>query len=111
MAKQYGIIGDLDDPTQLPETQKDTEDFVKLQKAARFSKTKEYQALKEHLEGRVEFYQQYLPGGEGVGKTVEEIGRNWMVADAVIGEIRAILKGYDQAAELIKDELTHRKRT
>lgn len=111
MGPQNGLIGDSS-PVELPETQIDDTQFNEMQKTARFSKSKEYQDLKRYLEGRIEFYQQYLPNGQAIGAAKpEDIPGAWVAANVIVGEMRAIMAVYEQAAEFIKDESTRRKTT
>lgn len=101
---QNTVMGDQNFGTTLPETQVDEAEIKELEKRARFSKTAEFKTLKAHLEGRIAFYQQYLPNGEAVGgkETPEELGRMWIVANIIIGEFRAALASYELAAEEVK---------
>lgn len=104
MGPQHGILGDNDSGIDLPESQVETNDLVNERKAARFSKTKEFKALKDYFEGRIEHYQQYLPNGNTVeaGK-LTEIGTNWMIATTIIGEFKAVIQAYEQAREAVED--------
>jgi hypothetical protein len=99
MAEQYGIIGD-DYGTSLPEMAVDKKEMMEEKKAARFSKTTEFKKLKEHLEQRIEFYQSYLPDGRPIS---EDFSReNWVIANAIIGEFRAVINAYEQAREIVE---------
>lgn len=68
---------------------------------ASFTKTKEFLALKEHLEGRVLYYQQDFPGSihaeSMAGLTNEQRGERWAIANAIVNELVAILASYDNA--------------
>jgi hypothetical protein len=110
MAGVNGIIGD-DFNTELPQTEVDDTQFNEMKKTARFIKTQEYKDLKAHFDARVEFYQQYLPNGKAIGaqEDTEKMGRMWMVANVIIGELKAVLLAYEQAAEYVKDESSRRK--
>lgn len=93
-----------EDPTNIPQTQVDEEQLNLEVNLAKFSKTKEYQKLKEHFENRIAFYQTYLPGGDAVianKLSVEETGRMWAVANIVIGEMKAVLAIYEGANETV----------
>lgn len=101
MAQQHGIIGE-DFGTELPVTNQDEAILLEEQKLARFSKTKEYRRLKEHLEQRIEYYQTYLPTGESVaGANPEKLGLNWAVANAIIAEFNAVISAYEGAREAV----------
>jgi len=102
MGPQNGIIGDavgIDLPQGgLPE------DSLKNERAmAAFSKTKEFQRLKETIEERIKFYESWLPGGEKpevTGLSVTELGHRWLVANEIIGELRGIILAYEMAKEV-----------
>lgn len=102
MASQHGIIGDsvgIDLPQGgMPE------DTLKDERAmAAFSKTKEFQRLKNTIEERISFYQGWLPGGENpeiTGLPVAELGHRWLVANEVIAELKGIILAYEMAKEV-----------
>lgn len=101
---QNGLMGDEDYGTTMPDTFVPPEAMDEMQKAARFSRTKEFLALKEHLESRISYYQAYLPGGvpaENVPN--DERGKYWAVSLMVIQELRAIISAYEQAAQEVKE--------
>lgn len=102
---QNGIIGDDSYGIDLPETQVDEQTINEQQAAARFSKTKEYKALKEHLQSRMKFYQTYLPDGRpAVSETdLEKQKHMWTIANTIIGEFQAVIDAYEQAAEYAKE--------
>lgn len=92
--------------TDIPETQVDDTSRAEIANAAKFSKSKEFQALKTHLGERIKFYQTYLPDGRPVQSITDEAeqGRMWITANAIIGEFEAVISAYEQAAKLIADE-------
>lgn len=95
-------LGDLDEPTKLPETQVPEEALVEEKKLARYSQTAEYRRLKEFLEDRVKFYQTYLPNGDPV-ESKEPSVANWIAANVIIKELTNILSEYERAREVVKD--------
>lgn len=114
---QHGIMGAGSSPLDLPvKDQVTQEDNSSIQNAARFSKTAEFQQLKELIEAKISRWQHYVPGGSGevmAGDAVnikdltnEERGYRWLAADYVISELRGIVNAYEQAAELAKNETT-----
>lgn len=114
MGPQNGIVGDANFGTDLPQAQVDDTAYEEVVKTARFSKTKEFEQLKEYLENRMNYYKVYMPDGVpvvGTKKDMAEMGYTWLIANAVIGEFKAILDVYEQAAETVKNETTRRKRT
>lgn len=101
---QNAIIGSDSFGTDLPQTQLEEENLVIEKNMAKFSKSKEFEKLKEHLEQRITYYQNFLPGGvppENVPD--EERGKYWAVSNMVIGELRAIIDAYEQAAQVVQN--------
>lgn len=103
MGPSNGIVGD-NYGTDLPESQVTEQIDAEVKNSARFSKTKEFQQLKSHLESRMDYYQRFLPGGEAViaKDNPTEVGAMWIAANCVIGELQAIISAYEQAAEVVK---------
>lgn len=98
---EFGIIGDENFGMNIPESQVDTQGLAEERKAAKFSRTAEFRKLKEHLESRIAFYQRFLPDGRPV---VGEISTNdWIIANTLIREFKAILDDYQTAAEAVKE--------
>lgn len=110
---QNAIIGeDANYGLDLPETQTDDQAFAEIQKTAKFSRTAEFKELKKHLEGRIEFYQSFLPGGQPLDAVEPgKLGEMWAVADKIINEFRAVINAYEEAAKQARDEATKRKAT
>lgn len=97
------IIGDQTG-VELPQTPVDEEAIIELRKKARFSKSKEFKELREAMEARIEFYQNFLPSGELVAIASKEKAQdNWRLANIVIAELKAVLSAYDDSVELLKD--------
>lgn len=87
---------------QIPKTEIDPSLLDEQQRMARYSKTTEFKKLKEHLENRVAFYQTKLPNGTEVtvhNADTQQLGQQWIVANSIIGELRAIIAAYEGAAE------------
>lgn len=100
---QNGLVGDgfsLD----LPVTQMEEDVLAEEKKRARFSRTAEFQALKKHLESRIERYREYLPDGREITATADtdHLGKMWLVANAVIGEFNAVLVAYESARAAVE---------
>lgn len=108
---QNAVLGDQANPLEVPETQVDESEIKELEHRARFSKTAEFKALKEHCRQRALFYQQYLPNGEAVAgqKDPEKLGEMWIAANIVIGEFNALIGSYELAAEEVKARNAQRK--
>lgn len=100
MGPQNALIGDQDFGTTLPKTQVEEQDLAAERKAAKFSKTKEFKELKAHIEQRIAFYQTQLPNGDPVVKATTT---DWVVANLVIAEFKAIIDAYERAAEAVKN--------
>lgn len=84
-----------------PEVMPD-EDLLRREKEmARFAESSEYQKLKDHLISRKEFYKSYLPDGRSLTEkdSLDKLGQNWLVANAIIAEIDLILNNYELAKE------------
>jgi hypothetical protein len=71
---------------------------------AKYSKSKEFRRLKEHMQGRIEFYQQYLPDGRALTEVdAVERANHWLVANIVIKEFNLVIDSYGQIAEAVKN--------
>jgi hypothetical protein len=102
MQPDNAIMGDAHG-IDLPEAVVNEEDLVIEKNMARFSKTKEWKLLKQHLEGRIEFYQHKLPNGLEVGLDTPATAEDWRVANRVIGELRLIISTYENAKQVVED--------
>lgn len=104
MGPQNAVVGDSS-PIDLPETVVDNDELAREKNMAKFSKSKEYQILKEHLENRIEFFKTRYPNGDPIAgeKDLTKLTQNWVVANLVIGEFRAILDAYENANEAVRD--------
>lgn len=108
---EYGIVGDSE-VNDFPQMGISEEDLAPEKNAAKFSKTKEFQVFKEHMESRILFYQTQLPGGKTVAEgTSQERADNWAVATAIIGEFQAVLRAYEQAQEAVREDAARRAKT
>lgn len=101
---QNGIMGDADFEFNVPQTEVNDDDLLEIQKAAKFSKTREYKRLKDHMEERIAFYQQFLPDGRALTET-DPANRDsmWVASNAIIGELRGVMAVYEQADEVLKE--------
>lgn len=109
MGPQNAIVGDDSFGTNLPETTPPELDLTVEKNMAKFSKSKEFQRLKEVMEGRIEFHKQYMPGGQP-GTQIpfrdlpnEERGWRTLAADMVIEELRGIIGAYAEAENIVKE--------
>lgn len=102
--EQQGIIGDSY-PTELPVTNVPEQDLTEEKKMAKFSKTREFKRLKAHIEQRITYYQAFLPNGKAVleSEDMTQLGQNWLVANALITELQAIIDAYELANEAVKN--------
>lgn len=100
---QNGIMGDAH-PTELPQAVQ-TDDQLKEERAmASFTKTEEFKRLKDHLEQRIAYYQQFLPDGTPVvGTDLKKAQEMWVPANIIIQEMRAILGSYELAKEVVTE--------
>lgn len=98
------VMGDQDQPINLPETQIPQEYLTDEKKMATYSQTAEFKRLKEFMEARIQFYQRYFPNGQKVAELpAEERGAYWQAACVIIQEFENILAEYAQAREVVKD--------
>lgn len=100
------VIGDVTDPMDMPVSKLPEEELVEEKKMARYSKTAEFKRLREFLEARVEFYQNYLPDGrviKDVTGSAEALVVSWKAANAIVAELKNILNEYDRAREVVED--------
>lgn len=98
------VIGDEDQPTNLPDTQVAEEVLIEEKKMARYSKTAEFKRLRDFLEARIQFYQNYLPDGrpiKDVNLPNDVLASNWKAANIVVSEFQRVLAEYDQAREAV----------
>lgn len=98
------VVGDQDFGTSLPQTDVPEEALTEEKKMAKYSKSKEFARLKEHVDGRIEYYKRYQPNGTSIIEMKdEERSLYWAVANIVIAEFQAILDSYEQAKEAVND--------
>lgn len=104
MGPQNAVVGDSS-PIDLPETQVAEDELAREKQMAKFSKSKEYQILKEHLLQRIEFFKTRYPNGDPIAgeKDLTKLTQNWIVANLVIGEFQAVLDAYENANEAVKN--------
>lgn len=80
------------------------EELKEEKQMAKFAKTQEFKKLKEHFEARIEYYQSFLPDGRPLtSANKEERNDMWLVANAIIGELKLVIQAYEQAAEAVKN--------
>src|SRR4051812_27355714 len=101
MQPQNGIIGD-NTGIDLPQMQVEENTLVEEKKMAKYSRSTEFKRIQEWCEGRIEFYQTYLPNGTEVGLDVAPSAEDWRVANRVIGEFRALINTYEIAGDAVK---------
>lgn len=80
------------------------EELKEEKQMAKFAKTQEFKRLKEHFQGRIDYYQQYLPDGRLLTEVSKEERQDmWVVANVIIAEYKLVIATYEQAAEIVKD--------
>lgn len=100
---EHGIIGDADYGIDLPQTQVPAQDLTIEKNRAKFSRTKEFNELKEFIDSRIDFYQKVLPDGRHLTAVeTQERASQWVIANTVIGEFKMIIDRYETAAEAVK---------
>lgn len=107
MGPKNAIIGDNQLP-ELPRTEVPQQDLSVEKKMAEFSRTAEFQRLKNYAEERIGFYQSYLPNGDPVIKdpslSLSELGARWLASNIVIGEFRSLINAYEQASQIVREQ-------
>lgn len=101
MQPSNGIMGDMTG-VELPQMQVNEDTLVEEKKMAKYSRSAEFGRIKEWCEGRINFYQTYLPNGAEVGLDVAPSAEDWRVANRVIGEFKALMNSYEIANEAVK---------
>lgn len=104
MGPQNAVVGESF-ATDLPQTEVSNQDLAIEKNMARFSRSKEFQVLKDHLEQRIKFFENHFPNGDPIAaeKDLPKLAQNWVVANLVIGEFKAVLDAYERANEAFKD--------
>ena len=92
-----------DNFTSLPEPVIDRQEVEEEQRSIKFLKSKEWDIIKKHWLDRMEFYQTWLPNGDGVslnnGLTLEELGKRWVIADVIVAEIKSFVGSFEIKGE------------
>lgn len=80
------------------------EALAELATVAKFSRTKEFKRLEEHINARIEYYQTHIPDGRPLSKVPpEHLGPLWIAANVIVGELKGILTEYELARETVKN--------
>lgn len=104
MAASNGLIGD-DYGVEIPQGElPDNPDIVEEKKIAKYSKSKEFQRIKNYFQTRIEFYQRSLPDGREIGAS-QPTAEDWRVANLLIKEFKVLTMSYDSIAETIDDKI------
>lgn len=96
-------IGDLDEPTNLPVTTVPEDVLAEEKKLAKYSQTAEFKRLKDYLEARISFFQNYLPDGRPINALDPDVNlsEQWRAANIVIAEFKGVLAEYANAKEVV----------
>jgi hypothetical protein len=101
--QQNAIIGDSTG-TDLPKMEVDEKQLMEEKRMAQYAKSPEFQKIKLHFEERIKFYQNYLPDGRPiVGASQTDREGAWVIANAIIAELNAILGTYAQVTEAVEN--------
>ena len=101
MGPTNGIIGD-NTGVDLPQMQMEDNTLVEEKKMAKYSRSTEFKRIQEWCEGRIAFYQTFLPNGMEVGLDAAPTTEDWRVANRVIAELQALMNGYALANDAVK---------
>lgn len=99
---QNAIVGELDEPTRIPETQVPEQSLEEERKLAKYSQSQEFKRLQKFLEARIQFYQGFLPDGRPIDATPVK-SEDWRVANAIIKEFNLVLSEYENARQVVKE--------
>jgi hypothetical protein len=99
------IIGD-EAGIDLPQAPESIVDLSEEKKMARYSRSKEFKRLKEYMEGRIEFFQTYLPDGRSINSLDPDVdfGQQWKLANLVIAEFQLIINEYERINQVVEDD-------
>lgn len=104
MSPDNGLIGDIQS-TELPQAPvaQQEEAITELKKKAKYSRSKEFAELKEHMEARIKFYQNFLPNGIPIATLPQkDASQHWPLANIVIAELQQVIDMYQNADEELK---------
>lgn len=97
---QNAIVGDLDEPTQIPETEVDLETLGEVKKMAKYSKTAEFKRLEQYIQDRISFFSRHFPNGTPIDQIPkEERDGYWVAACIITREFQSIIDEYSRARE------------
>jgi hypothetical protein len=98
------IIGD-ESGIELPQAPENVVDLTEEKNIAKYSQTKEFKRLKGYMEGRIEFFQKFLPDGTALNSLDPSIdlGQQWKLANLVIAEFQAVIDEYDRIKQVVHD--------
>jgi hypothetical protein len=100
---QHGIMGESFG-IDLPETQVSSTELMEEKRLAKFSKSREFQTLKERMQLRIDFYKTQLPDGRPLtGVDATERATQWVIANCVIAEFNAVIEAYEQASVAVTE--------
>lgn len=103
MQPQNGIVGDSSS-IDLPQANIPQDSLMEEKRMANFTKTPEFQRIKDHCENKIKFYQAYLPDGRPVASVPKkDLEAMWIAANVVIGEFQSLIDLYHTAAEAVAD--------
>jgi len=89
----------------LPEQQIDETARNEERAIAKLTESREWKELRKHFESRKKFYQTFLPNGSEVNKvSLDEAGKMWMVSNAIIAELDAVIVTYEEIAKNVRGE-------
>lgn len=99
-------MGDMDESMNVPESVVPMETLVEEKNKAKYSKTKEFKEIRQYWEDRIKFFESYLPAGLETRWQVpsDDIAQQWVLANNIIAEVRAFLRQYDDAVEVVSND-------
>lgn len=108
MGPQNAVMGgDANYGMDMPQTEMAEPDLSRERNMARFSRTREFQALKEVVQQRIQYHTKYSPGsqGETAFRDMPNEERGWrsLAADLVIEELTLLINAYETANQVVAD--------
>ena len=98
------LLGD-ETGVELPVMPPDETAINELKHKAKYSRSKEYQELRDKAQVRIDFYKNYLPDGTPVGvASMEQVAAYWKVSNLIIAEFEQLFDEHENADKILKEE-------
>lgn len=101
MEPENVILGD-NTGVELPQAPIDNSEQKELANKKKYSKSKEYRALRAKAQERIDFYKNTLPAGYADADKQRK-AEMWGTANLIIAEFEQLFSEHDNAEELLKE--------